>query len=106
MGPNQSGRAWLEKACWVRLSIRVAGLALQGHPEGLNLVFAVDDHSRNRDSTKNMILVWSGVDWERDLGFRFSSFDGHPRPSGKQGRIVDAWGVEDNLARLEQLGLR
>jgi ketosteroid isomerase-like protein len=39
-------------------------------------------------------------------GRRFEAIDEVSIFRLRDGRIVDAWGIEDNLARLEQLGLR
>ncbi len=39
-------------------------------------------------------------------GRRFEAVDEVSFFRFRAGRIVDAWGIEDNLARLEQLGLR
>jgi predicted ester cyclase len=39
-------------------------------------------------------------------GRRFTAIDEVSFFRFREGRIVDSWGIEDNLARMEQLGLR
>jgi predicted ester cyclase len=46
---------------------------------------------------------WNG---HAPTGRRFEAVDEVSFFRFRGGRIVDAWGIEDNLARLEQLGLR
>lgn len=39
-------------------------------------------------------------------GHRFESIDEVSIYRFHEGKIINSWGIEDNLARLEQLGLR